>query len=91
MSDAKARRQHAFPLRMPESLRAAAERLAKADGVSVNQFVALAVAEKVGTLNGAAELERRARRADYARFERIMSRDTPPPDRDEDLMPGADG
>lgn len=79
-------RQHAFPLRMPESLRAAAERLAKKDGVSVNQFVSIAVAEKIASLEAEAELSRRAARADYARFEQIMSRDTPEPNIDEDEL-----
>lgn len=40
-----------YPLKLPQSVKAAAERLAKADGVSLNQFIASAVAEKIGTLN----------------------------------------
>ena len=40
-----------YPLKLPHSVKAAAERLAKADGVSLNQFIASAVAEKIGTLN----------------------------------------
>jgi hypothetical protein len=40
-----------YPLKLPHSVKAAAERLAKADGVSLNQFIATAVAEKIGTLN----------------------------------------
>ena len=39
----------AYPLKLPESVKAAAARLAKADGVSLNQFIAVAVAEKVGS------------------------------------------
>jgi len=54
----------AYPLKMPHSVKAAAARLAKADGVSLNQFIAVAVAEKVGTLETAAEfLRRRAGKA----------------------------
>jgi hypothetical protein len=49
----------AYPLKMPQSVKAAASRLAKADGVSLNQFIAVAVAEKVGTLETAAEFLRR--------------------------------
>ena len=40
-----------YPLKLPHSVKSAAERLAKADGVSLNQFIATAVAEKIGTLN----------------------------------------
>lgn len=40
-----------YPLKLPHSVKAAAERLAKEDGVSLNQFIATAVAEKIGTLN----------------------------------------
>ena len=42
-----------YPLTLPQSVKEAARRLAKADGVSLNQFIAAAVAEKVGTLNAA--------------------------------------
>lgn len=39
-----------YPLKLPDSVKVAAQRLAEADGVSLNQFIAAAVAEKVGTL-----------------------------------------
>jgi hypothetical protein len=42
-----------YPLKLPASIKAAAQRLAKAEGVSLNQFIAAAVAEKVGTLETA--------------------------------------
>jgi hypothetical protein len=46
---------------LPVSVKTAAARLAKADGVSLNQFIAVAVAEKVGVLETAQEfLGRRA-------------------------------
>jgi hypothetical protein len=38
---------------MPISVKTAAARLAKADGVSLNQFIAVAVAEKVGAIETA--------------------------------------
>jgi hypothetical protein len=50
-----------YPLKLPTSVKMAAARLAKADGVSLNQFIAAAVAEKVGVMETAREfLERRA-------------------------------
>lgn len=52
-----------YPLRLPKSLKAAAEELSKADGTSLNQFVATAVAEKVAVLRTAAFFEDRSTRA----------------------------
>lgn len=50
-----------YPLKLPSSVKNAAAELAKLDGVSLNQFIAAAVAEKVGTLRTAAEfLQERA-------------------------------
>jgi hypothetical protein len=37
-----------YPLKLPHSIKRAAQRLAKEDGVSLNQWIAAAVAEKVG-------------------------------------------
>jgi hypothetical protein len=45
----------AYPLKLPASVKTAAARLAKADGVSLNQFIAVAVAEKVGVMQTAQE------------------------------------
>ena len=42
------KRPSTYPLRLPRSIRLEVERRAKEDGVSINQFVATAVAEKVG-------------------------------------------
>lgn len=71
----------AYPLKLPASVKAAATRLAKADGVSLNQFIAVAVAEKVGVLETADEfLKRRAGEAtprDLLRFTRKAGREEP--------------
>ena len=48
-----------YPLKLPTSLKAAAARLAKEDGVSLNQWIATAVAQKVGAVETAAEFFRR--------------------------------
>lgn len=42
--------KHPFPLKMPNSIKSAAVRLAKADGVSLNQFIVAAVTSKIGAL-----------------------------------------
>ncbi|HWZ45780.1 MAG TPA: hypothetical protein VNW97_20065 [Candidatus Saccharimonadales bacterium] len=44
-----------YPLKLPLSIKKAAQRLAKEDGVSLNQWIAAAVAEKVGVVEAAAE------------------------------------
>jgi hypothetical protein len=46
-------------LKLPASIKAAAARLAKEDGVSLNQWIASAVAQKVGAVETASEFFRR--------------------------------
>jgi len=48
-----------YPLKLPVSIKKAAQRLAKEDGVSLNQWIAVAVAEKVGVVETAAEFFRK--------------------------------
>ena len=47
-----------YPLKLPLSTKRAAARLAQEDGVSLNQWIAVAVAEKVGVVETAADLLR---------------------------------
>jgi hypothetical protein len=47
-----------YPLKLPASLNSAAARLAKEDGVSLNQWIASAVAQKVGAVETAAAFSR---------------------------------
>jgi len=44
-----------YPLKLPASIKAAAARLAKEDGVSLNQWITAAVAQKIGAVETAAE------------------------------------
>lgn len=48
-----------YPLKLPTSIKMAAARLAKEDGVSLNQWIASAVAQKVGVVETAAEFFKR--------------------------------
>jgi len=66
--------QSTYPLRLPKSVKAEVERRAKADGVSVNQFVATAVAEKLAAMSTATFFAERRARADFKTFDRIMRR-----------------
>ena len=63
-----------YPLRLPRSLRAAIERVAKRDGTSLNQFVAMAAAEKLAALDTQDYFRSRVERGDFQAFDRIMAR-----------------
>ncbi|GHD43427.1 hypothetical protein GCM10017083_09560 [Thalassobaculum fulvum] len=76
-----------YPLRLPKSLKAAVERLAKQEGTSLNQFVAMAVAEKVSALDTAQYFQERRQRADPEAFARIMAREGGEPPREGDELP----
>jgi len=52
-----------YPLRLPRSLKAAVEKLSKQDRTSVNQFVVMAVAEKVSAMTPAEYFAERKARA----------------------------
>jgi hypothetical protein len=63
-----------YPLRLPRSLKEAVKRLSREEGTSINQFVAMAVAEKVSALEIGRFFEDRKARADFKAFDRIMRR-----------------
>ncbi len=56
--------RYKYPLKLPASLKETAARLAKEDGVSLNQWIATAVAQKIGAVETAADFfERRGARS----------------------------
>jgi hypothetical protein len=63
-----------YQLRLPKSVKAAVAQWAERDGISMNQFMATAVAEKISVLATIDLFEDRAARADYGTFDRVMSR-----------------
>jgi hypothetical protein len=77
-----------YPLKLPASIKAAAARLAKEDGVSLNQWIATAVAQKIGAVETAAAFfRRRAGRAAPDDLERIMNKVRNLPPEPEDVLP----
>lgn len=76
-----------YPLRLPRSLKAAVERLSRQEGTSMNQFVAIAVAEKVSALETARYFQDRRARADFKAFDRILKRRGGEPPRKGDEVP----
>ena len=75
-----------YPLKLPASIKAAAERLAHEDGVSLNQWITSAVAQKIGAVETAAEFfKRRAAGAKPHHFAELLAKvpDVPPEPVDE--------
>lgn len=71
-----------YPLKLPASVKEAAARLAKEDGVSLNQWIAVAIAQKIGVVETASDfLKRRAGKArpsDMLPFLEKAQRELPP-------------
>ena len=61
-------------LRLPESLHKQARELAKQEGVSINQLVATALAEKMAALMTTEYLEKRAEQGSREKFERALGK-----------------
>jgi hypothetical protein len=71
-------------LRLPESLHKGVRELANKEGISINQFIATAVAEKMAALMTEDYLAERARRASRAKYEAALAQvpDVEPEDYD---------
>jgi hypothetical protein len=76
-----------YPLRLPRSLKEAVARLSSEDRTSINQFVTIAVAEKVSALQTARYFADRKARADFKAFDKIMKRRSGKPPRADDEIP----
>jgi hypothetical protein len=77
-----------YPLKLPTSLKNAAARLAKEDGVSLNQWIATAVAQKVGAVETAAEFfARRAEGRTGDGLGRILDKVSDAPPEPDDALP----
>ncbi len=73
-----------YPLRLPRSIRAGIEKLSKQDGISINQFVSIAVAEKLAIMQAETYFAERLAKADLAAFDRLMQRPSGESPRDGD-------
>jgi hypothetical protein len=77
-----------YPLKLPTSIKNAAQRLAKEDGVSLNQWISVAVAQKIGVVETAASFfERRSQGATGKTLSRLL-RHAPnrPPDAGDEIV-----
>lgn len=72
-------------LRLPESLHEKIRELAEREGISMNQLVTTAVAEKISALLTEEYLEARAERGSREKYERVLEKvpDTEPVPGDE--------
>ena len=80
------KRQSTYPLRLPQSIKAEVGRLAKQDGISINQFIAMAVAEKLSAMRTAEFFAERRADADFSAFDRLMRRNAGEPPRTGDVI-----
>ena len=64
----------ALSLRFPKTLHEQLRELAREEGISVNQFVMLAVAEKVASISTVEYLEKRASQGSREKFLEILQR-----------------
>ena len=76
----------ALNVRLPDSLHEQVRELAAKDHVSINQFIMVAVAEKVSALLTLDYVERRGERGSREKFDQVLDRvalaNNPPDERD---------
>lgn len=72
-------------LRLPDSLHKQVRELAQREGISINQFIATATAEKLAALMTVQYLEERARRGSRSKYDAVLRKvkDRPPLPGDE--------
>ncbi len=75
-----------YPLRLPKSLKDQFSKVAKRDGTSINQFIAIAVAEKISALKTERFFSERAKKADMEAFREILFRPGGEPPRTGDEL-----
>jgi hypothetical protein len=76
-----------YALRLLASVKAEAEKVAAAEGTTLNQFINVAVAEKLAALRTAQYFQERAARADLNAFDRLLTSAGEEPPRPGDELP----
>jgi len=64
----------AMSVRLPESLHREIKELAETEGISMNQFIAMAAAEKISSLKTVKYLDERAERGSREKFDRVLAK-----------------
>lgn len=79
----------ALSLRLPESLHRKLGEVAEREGVSINQFISSAVAEKMSALMTEEYLQSRARRGSRRKFEAVLAKVPDVEPAEDDRIPTA--
>ena len=79
--------QSNYALRLPVSLKAGAEQVAREDGTTLNQFIVSAVAEKLSAMKTADYFTQRAQRGDMNAALAFLSRQGGQVPDDQDALP----
>lgn len=74
-------------LNLPESLHKQVRELALQEGISIDQFAATAIAEKLSALMTSDYLNQRAARGDRRQFEQAMGKVSAAPPDEQDRLP----
>lgn len=61
-------------VQLPDSLYKSLQKIAEQDGISLDQFVALAIAEKISALTTEDYLQKRASRGNQSRYEAVLAK-----------------
>lgn len=71
-------------LRLPASMHEQVREMARKEGVSINQFITLAIAEKMAAVDAVAYLEQRAQRGSREKLRAVLDKapDVEPEDAD---------
>jgi hypothetical protein len=88
---ATARKQPTFPLRLPPGIRNRIETLAQSEGISLNQYIALTLAEKIGASEERAFFAERRMDADLTDLRTFLRRKGGEPPRNGDEVEAAGG
>jgi predicted transcriptional regulator len=64
----------AMSVRLPKYLHREIKELAEEEGISMNQFIATAAAEKISSLKTVDYLEQRSERGSREKFERVLAK-----------------
>jgi hypothetical protein len=76
-----------YALRLLASVKAEAEKVAAAEGTTLNQFINVAVAEKLSALRTVQYFQERTARADLDVFDRLLASAGEEPPRPDDEVP----
>ena len=76
-----------YPLRLPKSLKDKVAKVAKRDGFSMNQFITIAVAEKISVLETEQFFLNKMNEVDMDAFRSLLFRSGGEPPRADDVLP----